>query len=507
MMNGILNELAATDSKEHGAMRALALDISTSSVRAALYDAQATALPGAEAHLDRTLVTTVDGGAEMDARVAIEQIFSTIDALCSRLEHGGARVDIVSVSCFWHSLVGVDIEGRAISPLFGWADARAGRAATELRQRFDEPAVHARTGCRFHSSYWPAKLLWLQRERAEIFRRARRWMSLGELLLLSLFGETAASLAMASGTGLLNLHTCDWDEELCGALQLSPEQLPAIAEEHRTFVGLKNEYAGRWPQLRGARWFPVVPDGAANNIGAGCTTHERAALMVGTSGALRVMYEGEPPLVIPESLWCYRFDKEHLLVGGALSDGGGLHAWLKERLNFRMQGAAVERALAAMEPDSHGLTVLPFWAGERSTGWHSSVQGALLGLTMHTEPLDILRAAMEAIAYRFALMAEALETLFKPFEFIATGGALEASPVWAQIIADALGRSLKLSGVHEASTRGSVLVALSAAGLIESVNDYPAPILRTFEPDMAHHARYLEARKRQQNYYDKLILE
>lgn len=497
----------ATKNSDARATLLLALDISTSSVRAALYDGGGDEVPGAEVQLSRTLYTTADGGAELGAREAIEQVISTIDALLARDEAKRARIELVAISCFWHSLIGVDGEGRALTPVFGWADARAWAAALELRERFDERLMHARTGCRFHPSYWPAKLRWLQAERPSITRDVRCWMSLGEFLLLALFGETAASVAMASGTGLFNLRSCAWDEELIEWLGLSVEQLPLVAAERQTFKGLKNEYARRWPQLRDARWFPAMPDGAANNAGAGCINDRRVALMVGTSGAMRVLSEAEPPAALPSESWCYRVDRKRFLLGGALSDGGGLHAWMRETLALGSDAEMTERALGEMEPDAHGLTLLPFWAGERSTGWHASARGAMLGLTMHTKPLDILRAAMEAVAYRFALIADALEALFPDAAIIASGGALHASPAWTQIIADVLGRPLTLSGVQEASSRGVVLLALEAAGMIESLAGVAAPVLQTYEPEMTRHALYRAALKRQQNYYRMLIEE
>jgi gluconokinase len=509
MMNTILNAEAGKDFAGTHATRplVLALDISTSSVRAALYDAGAFEVAGAEAELSRALSTTADGGAELDARQAIEQVKDAIDMFFSKAAAREARVELVAISCFWHSLVGVDDEGVAMTPVFSWADTRAARAAEELRQQFDEGVFHARTGCRFHSSYWPAKLRWLQTERPAIARAVRRWMSLGEFLLLSLFGEAETSVAMASGTGLFDLRERKWDAELLAALGLSVEQLPVIAEETRSFTRLKDEYARRWPLLLDAKWFPAVPDGAANNVGAGCTTQERAALMVGTSGAMRVLSEAEPHASLPPELWCYRADARRILVGGALSDGGGLYSWMRERLALGTETKEVERALGAMEADAHGLTVLPFWAGERSTGWHASARGAILGLTMHTEPLHILRAAMESIAYRFALIADSLETL-APFNVvIASGGALLASPTWTQIIADALGRPLVLSGVHEASSRGAVLLALEAEGIIESVAQVDSPLLQTYEPDMTRHTRYRDALERQRKFYELLVEE
>lgn len=484
---------------------ALALDIGTSSVRAALYDARGDEIPETSVKHERALTTTIDGGAELDAVQALEQVESVIDAALTRPAQLVGRLELVALSCFWHSLVGVAQDGRALTPVYTWADTRAAPVVEELRRLFDESETHARTGCRFHPSYWPAKLLWLRKEHAGVFRTAARWLSFSDLLMQRFFGEAATSVSMASGTGLFDQRACAWDEELRHRLGLSTGQLPPIAGAEKTFHGLKKEYAARWPQLREARWSAAIGDGAANNIGAGCTGSEQAALMIGTSGAMRVMSRGDAPAPLPAELWCYRADRERVLVGGALSDGGGLFGWMKDALNLRVDDAELERALDEMQPDAHGLTLLPFWAGERSTGWHAAARGAILGVRAHTSPLEILRASMEAVAYRFALVCESLDSIAPQASIVASGGALKSSRVWTQIIADALGRTVTLSLAHEASSRGAVLLALELAGKIKSITDAPALLGETFEPDMARHARYRTGLERQQKFYEHLI--
>ena len=166
---------------------------------------------------------------------------------------------------------------------------------------------------------------------------------------------------------------------------------------------------------------------------------------------------------------------------------------------------SIEAALEIVEPDAHGLTVLPFWAGERSTGWSTEASGAILGLTLRTQPIEILRAAMEAIAYRFALIATALEQLVPGTTIIASGTALRSSPVWTQIIADVLGRSVTLSEPREASVRGAALLALEGAGKIQSIAGLPVRAEQTFEPSMSRHAYYQEGLKRQQRIYERVI--
>ncbi len=488
----------------------LALDIGTSSIRAALFDERGRELDATESRLVRSLSTTIEGGAEDDAESSIEQVARTIDEALARTTDPHTRIDVVAVSCFWHSLVGTDRAGQPLTPVFGWADTRAARAAEELRQRFDENGSHARTGCRFHPSYWPAKLLWLSQDHPDRYRKVVRWMSFGDLLALRLFGELKTSVSMASGTGLLDEHRCAWDQELLAIPGVTEDQLPAVAARGEAFTGLTGRYAERWPQLKNARWFPAIGDGAANNIGEGCVTRKKIALMVGTSGAMRVLWGGTPPTVLAPELWCYRADHSRILVGGALSDGGGLYSWMSGTLALERAGhdrLAIEDALGKMGPDAHGLTVLPFWAGERSTGWSASARGAILGLTMHTRPIEILRAGMEAIAYRFALIGDALFRVAPEAETVASGGALRASPIWAQIIADALGRPLRLSGVREASSRGAVLLALEMAGKIKSIEDTPTPLSQTYEPDATRHARYRAGLERQQVIYERLIAD
>jgi gluconokinase len=501
---GLVNSESGSAHLPKGQPLVLALDIGTSSVRAALYDERGDEIEGTQARITRSLQTTGDGGAQLDANEAIEQTARAIDAVLALAQGFDARIETVAITCFWHSLVGVDALGQPLTPVLGWADMRAASAAEQLRERLTERDAHRRTGCRFHPSYWPARFLWLREEETTTYRSVHRWLSFGEWLSLRFFGETTMSVSMASGTGMLDLRSCRWDEELLEATGIRTEQLPVIGEDQQFFVKLKDEYARRWPELREARWFPAIGDGAANNVGAGCTIPARMALMIGTSGAMRVLWEGEPPGEIPSALWCYRLDRKRVILGGALSDGGGLYNWMNEALRLSDDFNETETALAAMQPDAHGLTILPFWAGERSTNWSTDARGAILGLTMHTRPLEILRAALEAISYRFALIARALEASAPGAEIVASGGALAASKVWTEMLSDVLGRPLHLSAVREASGRGACLLALEARGLLKSIETAPAPFAGTIEPDMAHHARYQTGLKRQQQFYEKL---
>lgn len=457
------------------------------------------------AKTERTLDATDDGGAEIDADVAFKQIVRTIDAVLERTENIKGEVTHVVVSSFWHSLLGVGEGGKPTTKVLGWADTRSREHVAKLRKRFDEEEIHNRMGARFHPSFWPAKLLWLREACTQHFEKTARWLSFSDLVSLRFCGTDATSISMASATGLFDIRRCEWDKELLRYTNVKRSNLPKIVTEWDRTFELLPKYRKRWPRLKGARLFPAVGDGAANNIGTGCTTRSRAALMVGTSGAMRVAYRGEPPAVIPPGLWCYRVDRSRVIIGGALSDGGGLYRWLNDNLRLDMNDDRLEKEIAKRPPAAHGLAFLPFLAGERSTGYQENAAGGIFGLQASTDAVDIVQSALESVAYRFAEIYQQLKSVCGIKEIIASGGALRASPVWTQIVADVLGRELTLPDTLEASSRGAVLLALETIGNIDAVESAETPGGRNFRPSNKRNAVYQKALERHRHIYRSII--
>lgn len=478
----------------------LALDIGSSSARAVLYDRQGNVDNLVQQQYDMDLRAA--GGAEIAAPRLVEITAAVIDGALSAL--GGRAVGGVAVSTFWHSLVGISADGAPTTPVIGWSDTRAHASAQSLRAQVNEKELHERTGARLHASYWPAKLHWLNQSHPDLVGATARWLSFGDYLFLTLFGEVATSLSMASGTGLFNQRECQWDQSLLALLSLPAESLPPLRDFNEPMQGLRPAYAQRWPALAHIPWFLPIGDGAGSNIGNGCLSRERFVLMIGTSGAIRAVSETVSG-GIPPALWCYRVDRRRLVQGGALSNGGNLFAWMRENLRLPA-GEELEAALARLAPDSHGLTMLPMFSGERSPGWHDEATAAIDGLRLSTTPVEILRAGLEAVAYQFATVYEALVArLGEPAVVVATGGALKRSRVWRQILADVLGKEVALSAVAEASSRGVALLAMEALGWVGSELMTALPITERITPMAAHHESYRQARARTHLLYRVLI--
>lgn len=482
----------------------LTIDVGTSSARVQLYDAKARALPDVSCHVPYQARTSSDGGVWFDVPALEHAVVGAIDRVLHSAGALGGAIGAVATSTIWHSMLGVDASHEPITPLYTWADTRSEPAVERLKRMLDEEEVHRRTGCVLHTSYFPAKLMWLRETQPDIWTRAWRWVSFGEYLYLKCFGHCQCSLSMASGTGLLNQRERRWDPMMLRALELDESRLSPLADLDRPAAAPRGELARRWAPLARVPWYLAVGDGAASNVGSGCTTPERIALMVGTSAAMRVVRPASDA-EMPRGVWCYRIDAPRLILGGALSNGGNLVSWLTSTVRIDALDTA-EQELASAEPDGHGLTVLPFLVGERSPNWAGHARAAIAGLSLHNRPIDILQAGLESVAYRVALMYD----LMKPVapgaeEIVASGGALLSSPSWVRMMADVLGQPITTSAEAEASSRGVALLALEQLGAIEGIGAVPAEFGVRYEPRPERHERYRAARERQQKLYARLI--
>jgi len=488
----------------------LALDLGSSSARASLYDAEARPIQGAAGRVERQFHRAADGTAEDDAERAAADLEHAMDEALRAAGEGARQIAAVGMACYAGSLLGLDGEGRPATPVYTYADTRAGPDALWLRRALGpegEAAVYRRTGCPRHSAYASARRIWLRRTNPGLFERIARWRDVATHVYSRWFGlhDPPCSYSIASWNGLLDSLRLEWDGEGGGdrAAGLPPWRLPPLADYDQTLRGLARPYRERWPALAEIPFCPAVGDGAAANVGCGGTGPQTAVLSVGTTGALRIVAVGPPPPA-PPGLWRYRVDRERSLLGGATTEGGSVFAWMRDVLRLELDG--LEERLARMEPDSHGLTVLPFFSGERSPGLASEARAVIAGLSLGAAPEHILRAGLEAVALRFALIADLLGESFRRAErIVADGGAMRASALWRQIFADALGRPVALNPSGEATSRGVAALALRALGAIASLDALAPRLGPTVEPSAGRARLYREALRRQQALYEAVI--
>ena len=485
-------EPTAQESARVSRDRLLVLDMGSSSVRASLYKETGEPLPGRDARTPQRWRRDEAGEGVLDAEALLAAVAGVVDEILAELKPG-ERVVAVGAATLAGSLVGLNAQGEAVTPIYTYADTRSGEAASRLKARLESPAeVVEETGCPFHAAYWPAQLEHLSTHNPGLVARVARWCDLSSFLYGRLFGTPQPmSLSVASWTGLLDRFENAWSRTLLSALSLNAAHLPELVDVDDAARGLAPQWAARWPALRGADFHPALGDGAAANLGSAGFADDALVVTIGSTSAARVTVRGAPPR--PRGGWAYRVDAAHSLLGGALSEGGSGYAWLRARLRLPPEGE-LETLLAALPPAAHGLTVLPLLRGERAPGWRADATGALVGLREETTTVDIVRAWLEGTAYR---LAEVVERLPERPRIIASGGALGASRVWQGILSDVLLKPLYPVADAEVTSLGVAFALARARNLDPSPSALAAPV----EPNKSHHEVYREARAAQRALY------
>ncbi len=488
----------------------LAIDIGSSSVKAGIYDAVANSLEHTQVALAHTQRISREGMHEEDAEQLRHVVESAVDLVLQKDARASAKLVAVGMDAMASTIIGLDRDLEPITPIYTYADTRTSADVEQLRKSIDVDAAYDRIGVMQHTSYVPARIVWLRRTQPEIFRRIARWSDVSTYIYSQWFGssEVPSSYSIAAWSGLLNRRELAWDEEMMESIRISAESLPRLSPYTDMIRGLAQEYKTRWPQLSELPFMLAVGDGAAVNVGAGCIGSDSIALTVGTTGAMRLIVEDSPlhgPPKIPQGLWGYRLGADLTLLGGAFSEGGNVIDWARQALNISDLNA-LEEALNKTSPDSHGLTVLPFIAGERAVGWSTNAYCTVTDIRGSTTALDISQALMEAVAYRFSLVADLLsEHMDADRLFIAGGGAMTNSPWWTQTVADVLQSEVLVPADAQSTSRGTAVLTLHALGEWKRLDECRPPIAKTYRPRDTHLDVYRKAIERQRELYMRMV--
>ncbi|HEX4724430.1 MAG TPA: gluconokinase [Pseudonocardiaceae bacterium] len=416
------------------------------------------------------LTTGQHGEATQDADQVLAAARSAL-AECAR----GKVVVALSFSAAMHTLLPLDADGSPMAPALSWADRRAADVAKEWRKP-GGPAMelHRATGTPVHPMSPLVKLAWFARHDL----RAPHWVGVKDYVLSRLTGRLATEHSCASATGLMNIHTLTWHAPSLELAGITAAQLPDLMAptDQLTLASAEGDLPAGLPVVAGGG------DGPLANLGTGATVPGTAALSLGTSGALRAIHT-EPGVDDRGRVFCYALAEGLWVVGGAISNGGVVGAWAADCFGVPVHDLLTEAATA----DPAGLVALPYLLGERAPWWDPDLSAVLVGLRRDHGRAAITRAMVEGVGQQLALVAEALPAADLT-EIRATGGAFR-SPVWAQVIASALNRDLRVTADEGGSGLGAALLGWRSLGELSSLAEAATLITPTDtshpDPDLA----------------------
>ncbi len=483
----------------------LGIDLGTSSVKAVLIDA-ATGHLLATASEEYPIHTPQPGFAEQDP---FDYWRATVNAVRGVLQAASSQVAAVGLDGQMHGTVLLDRLGKPVRSAIIWADARTTQEPRRLLERLPHWAQIAGTDPA--AGFQCATLAWLRQHEPFALENTAAVVLPKDYLRLRLTGSLGTDISDAAGTGLLDVRTGRWSEELLAAVGLSPRLMPPIAASHEVVGGLTSEAAAALGLPKGLPVVAGCADQPAQALGSGLARPGVGSVTVGTGGQVFIPYRPHAELHTDPRLHVFNHAVPNTwyVLGATLSAGVSLR-WMRNLFGLEKVANAYERlsAEAGRVPlGADGLLFLPHLFGERTPHMDPMALGAFVGLQYRHERGHIARAIMEGVAFSLRDAVSLSVRLGAQVDEMVIAGGGARSPVWKQIIADVLGVPLKRSTQDEQAAVGAALLAgvgvgvypdaMAAAALMQQ---YDALI----QPDAAAHAFYDELYAHYQAAYPAL---
>ena len=383
---------------------------------------------------------------------------ATVAAVREALADADVQVAGVGVDGQMHGVVLAREDGTAVRPAILWLDRRASTEADRYERLPAE--LTAPLGNRASAGMAGPMLCWLAEHEPDVLRAARWALQPKDWGRLRLTGQAASDPTDASGTLLFDLARGTWAWDLVAALGLPAEKLPPVKGSAEIAGRLLPQPAG---ELGLAPGIPVATGAAdtaaalyAASLDAMDGGRQSALLTVGTGGQW----------IVPE--------REFRAVGGTnlfVAVGGGFYRlaaaqnvgvaldWVRGVLGSSWQ----ELYDTAAWPWRAGTPVfLPYLARER---WDPVAAGAWSGLTLEHQRGDLLRAALEGVAFLLRRRLDDLRAAGHHPDAALLGGGGATHPAWRQLLADVLGLPLHPADTSWLSASGAAGVAAAAAGM------------------------------------------
>ena len=471
----------------------IAIDQSTSSTKALLFDEQCKVL--ARTNVDHKQYYPQMGWVEHDAEEIYNNLIMAIKLLKEKVTVKSEKdFSLCLTNQRETAVVWNKTTGKPIANAMVWQDTRGAELCRQLRADGKSEMVMAKSGLLIDPNFSASGIKWL----LDHVEGARQQAESGELLMGTI--ETwliwkltggkvhATDYTNASRTMLFNIHTLYWDDDLLQLFDIPrcmmPEVLPCDAVYGETTCeGLFSEPI----QIAG-----VLGDSHGALVGQMCFERGSGKVTYGTGSSVMVNI-GEEPLPAPEglvtSVGYSAFGKTYYGFEGNIYSTGATLKWIADQLQLVGHPAEME-ALATSVENNGGVYIVPAFSGLGAPWWQSDVKGAVFGLTFATTKAHFLRAALESIAYQIKDLVDVMT--------VATGGSLkeiaaDGGPTknrfLMQFQADMLNTPVVCTEVDDASALGAVIMNGFARGLWHSFDEVTGlrKVIQTYQPQPTPH--------------------
>ncbi len=374
-----------------------------------------------------------------------------------------------------------------------WQDTRVGSELAELAKDGGMDRFRAKTGLPLATYFSGLKLRWLLNNVKGLREDAEKGVALfgnmDTFIAWNLTGGVDGGIHItdvtnASRTQLMDLATCQWDDEILNVLSIPKVMLPTIQASSKMYAKAKGVLGG--VPLAG-----ILGDQQAALVGQTCFNPGQGKNTYGT-GCFLLMNTGEKPVqslhgLLTTVAYQLGYEPVHYALEGSVAITGALVQWLRDNLGIIKNSPDIEKLAKEVE-DNGGCYFVPAFSGLYAPYWKQDARGVLVGLTRYVNKSHIARAALEATAFQTWEVLEAMEKdAGISITSLRVDGGMVVNQLLMQFQSDILGEEVICPKIIETTALGAAYAAGLAVGYWENLDDLRKnwAIANTWKPNMS----------------------
>lgn len=446
----------------------LAVDQSTQGTKALLFDENATLI--ARADTPHKQIINELGWVEHNPEEIYQNTLLSIRKVVEDAKIHKDNICALGISNQRETSLVWEKSGKPLYPAIVWQDSRATDICGRVEKAGLAGTVLEKTGIRL-SPYFPAaKIGWIL-EHVEAAKKAitENNLYIGTIDAYLVYRLTngvsyKTDYSNASRTQLFNIRTLSWDQELCNAFHIPMHLLPEVTDSDAYFGETNLDgFLNRKIPIYG-----VLGDSHGALFGQGCVNPGMLKATYGTGSSV-MMNLGEKAAfshngLVTSLAWKIN-GKVNYVLEGNINYTGATITWLKDDVKL-IESPGQTQALAKKAIQNDRLYLVPAFTGLGAPYWDSDAMGIIYGITRTTGKNELVRAALESIAYQIGDVVKAMEedAGIDITEIRADGGPTK-NEYLMQFQSDITGKTVNIAPIEELSGMGAAYVAGLSAGL------------------------------------------
>jgi len=423
------------------------------------------------------------GWVEQDPWLLWKALCESSKELIAKTGIDAKEIGSVAISSQRGTFFAVDRQWNPLHDSIVWSDGRALKEIKWVTENIGPKRYYDISGVPITAIWSYAKFKWIRDNQPELYDKAYLFVNGQEWLLHQMGSEEIftdpSSMALS---GMMNVETLDWSDELLGAINVGRDKLPPIKESARQ-VGVISKKAAK--ETGFAEGMPICVGGGDQQcaaIGAGVIKEGLAEITIGTSSVMVAAVDE-----------AYSDPKSEVLFSGHANPGkwdmegdaccsGAALRWFRDTFGSAEMSVAsamgkdvyeiIDMEAAKAPVGCKGFMFMPFFSGQMTPNYCDSARGGSIGLTyIHDRPI-MARAVLEGVAYELRLIVEAMTRVMgKPFDSIRLSGGGAKSPLWRQIQADVYGYPVETLKISDCGLVGAAVLGATGAGIFSSLSE------------------------------------